>query len=138
MAAEGGGWRWALALGMALALGGRRCCCPAAAPFLNASAVPERCRRPAPCERLRYAACLGSALPYAATSTLLAADSDSQEEAHGKLLLWSGTERGPGRGAGGGGEYGGGWGNGGEGERYGGGGNVEGSGIAGGLGVRAV
>ncbi|KAM7129208.1 protein smoothened [Ciconia maguari] len=92
MAAQGGGWRWALALGMALALGGRRC---PAAPFLNASAVPERCRRPAPCERLRYGACLGSALPYAATSTLLAADSASQEEAHGKLLLWSGLRNAP-------------------------------------------
>ncbi|XP_054044763.1 smoothened homolog [Rissa tridactyla] len=92
MAAQGGGWRWALALGMALALGGRRC---PAAPFLNSSAVPERCRRPAPCERLRYGACLGSALPYAATSTLLAADSASQEEAHGKLLLWSGLRNAP-------------------------------------------
>ncbi|XP_063997627.1 protein smoothened [Pogoniulus pusillus] len=95
MAAQGGGWRWALGLGLALALGlgGRRCCCPAAAlPFLNASAVPERCRRPATCERLRYGACLGSALPYAATSTVLAADSESQEEAHGKLLLWSGMD----------------------------------------------
>ncbi|KAK2519345.1 Smo [Columba livia] len=77
---------------MALALGGRRC---PAAPLLNASAVPERCRRPASCERLRYGACLGSALPYAATSTLLATDSASQEEAHGKLLLWSGLRNAP-------------------------------------------
>ncbi|XP_067173703.1 protein smoothened [Apteryx mantelli] len=83
------GWLWALALG--IALGARRC---PAAP-LNASAAPERCRRPAPCERLRYGACLGSALPYAATSTLLAADSASQEEAHGKLLLWSGLRNAP-------------------------------------------
>ncbi|KAM4902370.1 protein smoothened [Sylvia borin] len=84
-----GGRRWALALALALALGGR---CPAAH---NASAGPPRCRRPAPCERLRFGACLGSALPYAATSTLLAADSASQEEAHGKLLLWSGLRNAP-------------------------------------------
>ncbi|XP_030334006.1 smoothened homolog [Strigops habroptila] len=92
MAAQGGGWRWALALGMALALGGRRC---PAAPLLNASAVPERCRRAASCEQLRFGSCLGSALPYAATSTLLATDSASQEEAHGKLLLWSGLRNAP-------------------------------------------
>ncbi|XP_071280348.1 protein smoothened [Agelaius tricolor] len=84
-----GGRRWALALALALALGGR---CPAAP---NASAGPPRCRRPAPCERLRFGACLGSALPYAATSTLLATDSASQEEAHGKLLLWSGLRNAP-------------------------------------------
>ncbi|XP_053800071.1 smoothened homolog [Vidua chalybeata] len=84
-----GGRRWALALALALALGGR---CPAAH---NASAGPPRCRRPAPCERLRFGACLGSALPYAATSTLLATDSASQEEAHGKLLLWSGLRNAP-------------------------------------------
>ncbi|XP_058718118.1 protein smoothened-like isoform X2 [Poecile atricapillus] len=84
-----GGRRWALALALALALGGR---CPAAH---NASAGPPRCRRPAPCERLRFGACLGSALPYTATSTLLATDSASQEEAHGKLLLWSGLRNAP-------------------------------------------
>lgn len=50
----------------------------------------SHCGRAAPCEPLRYNVCLGSALPYAATSTLLAGDSDSQEEAHGKLVLWSG------------------------------------------------
>ena len=50
----------------------------------------SHCGRAAPCEPLRYNVCLGSALPYGATSTLLAGDSDSQEEAHGKLVLWSG------------------------------------------------
>lgn len=50
----------------------------------------SRCGRAAHCEPLRYNVCLGSALPYGATSTLLAGDSDSQEEAHGKLVLWSG------------------------------------------------
>lgn len=50
----------------------------------------SHCGRAAPCEPLRYNVCLGSALPYAATSTLLAGDSESQEEAHGKLVLWSG------------------------------------------------
>ncbi|XP_006031916.1 smoothened homolog isoform X1 [Alligator sinensis] len=62
---------------------------------LNATPAPERCKRVAPCERLHYNACLGSALPYATTSTLLAGDSGSQEEAHGKLLLWSGLRNAP-------------------------------------------
>lgn len=55
----------------------------------------SRCGRAAPCEPLRYNVCLGSALPYGATSTLLAGDSDSQEEAHGKLVLWSGLRNAP-------------------------------------------
>ncbi|XP_060052525.1 protein smoothened isoform X2 [Erinaceus europaeus] len=55
----------------------------------------SHCGRAAPCEALRYNVCLGSALPYAATSTLLAGDSDSQEEAHGKLVLWSGLRNAP-------------------------------------------
>lgn len=50
----------------------------------------SHCGRAAHCEPLRYNVCLGSALPYGATTTLLAGDSDSQEEAHGKLVLWSG------------------------------------------------
>lgn len=50
----------------------------------------SHCGRAAACEPLRYNVCLGSALPYEATSTLLAGDSKSQEEAHGKLVLWSG------------------------------------------------
>lgn len=50
----------------------------------------SHCGRAAACEPLRYNVCLGSALPYEATSTLLAGDSESQEEAHGKLVLWSG------------------------------------------------
>lgn len=54
----------------------------------------SHCGRAAPCEPLRYNVCLGSALPYGATSTLLAGDSDSQEEAHGKLVLWSGKRAG--------------------------------------------
>lgn len=59
----------------------------------------SHCGRAAPCEPLRYNVCLGSALPYGATSTLLAGDSDSQEEAHGKLVLWSGKRAGAGAGA---------------------------------------
>ncbi|KAM8812564.1 protein smoothened isoform 2-T2 [Rhynchonycteris naso] len=55
----------------------------------------SHCGRAAPCEPLRYNVCLGSALPYEATSTLLAGDSDSQEEAHGKLVLWSGLRNAP-------------------------------------------
>ncbi|XP_039099977.1 smoothened homolog isoform X2 [Hyaena hyaena] len=55
----------------------------------------SHCGRAAPCEPLRYNVCLGSALPYGATSTLLAGDSDSQEEAHGKLVLWSGLRNAP-------------------------------------------
>uniref|UniRef100_A0A8C8SMS4 Protein smoothened n=1 Tax=Pelusios castaneus TaxID=367368 RepID=A0A8C8SMS4_9SAUR len=67
-----------------------------APPPPNASApVPDRCKRAAPCERLRSGSCLGSALPYAATSTLLAADSASQEEVRDKLLLWSGLRNAP-------------------------------------------
>nr|XP_034984516.1 smoothened homolog [Zootoca vivipara] len=72
----------------------------AAASRLNGSAAAvaaapsgrgeERCKRAAPCEPLQQSVCLGSPLPYAATSTLLAGDSSSQEEAHDKLLLWSG------------------------------------------------
>lgn len=58
----------------------------------------SHCGRAAPCEPLRYNVCLGSALPYGATSTLLAGDSDSQEEAHGKLVLWSGKRAGAGAG----------------------------------------
>lgn len=61
----------------------------------------SHCGRAAPCEPLRYNVCLGSALPYGATSTLLAGDSDSQEEAYGKLVLWSGKRAGAGAGAGG-------------------------------------
>nr|5L7D_A Chain A, Smoothened homolog,Soluble cytochrome b562,Smoothened homolog [synthetic construct]5L7D_B Chain B, Smoothened homolog,Soluble cytochrome b562,Smoothened homolog [synthetic construct]5L7I_A Chain A, Smoothened homolog,Soluble cytochrome b562,Smoothened homolog [synthetic construct]5L7I_B Chain B, Smoothened homolog,Soluble cytochrome b562,Smoothened homolog [synthetic construct]7ZI0_A Chain A, Smoothened homolog,Soluble cytochrome b562 [Homo sapiens]7ZI0_B Chain B, Smoothened homolo len=55
----------------------------------------SHCGRAAPCEPLRYNVCLGSVLPYGATSTLLAGDSDSQEEAHGKLVLWSGLRNAP-------------------------------------------
>lgn len=71
------------------------CCCllgllGAAASLNGSSAAEDRCKRAAPCEALRESACLGSPLPYAATSTLLAGDSSSQAEAHDKLLLWSG------------------------------------------------
>uniref|UniRef100_A0A8D2IN85 Protein smoothened n=1 Tax=Varanus komodoensis TaxID=61221 RepID=A0A8D2IN85_VARKO len=54
-----------------------------------------RCKRDAPCEALQRNVCLGSPLPYAATSTLLAGDSGSQAEAHDKLLLWSGLRNAP-------------------------------------------
>lgn len=56
----------------------------------------SHCGRAAHCEPLRYNVCLGSALPYGATTTLLAGDSDSQEEAHDKLVLWSGKRAGAG------------------------------------------
>ncbi|XP_074831906.1 LOW QUALITY PROTEIN: protein smoothened [Carettochelys insculpta] len=96
--AQGMGWlRGPLLCGLLLGLGpgpgpGPPACRGAQ---LNASAARDRCKRAAPCERLRSNACLGSALPYAATSTLLAADSRSQEEAHDKLLLWSGLRNAP-------------------------------------------
>uniref|UniRef100_A0A670JFU9 Protein smoothened n=1 Tax=Podarcis muralis TaxID=64176 RepID=A0A670JFU9_PODMU len=66
----------------------------------SAAAAPsgrgeERCKRAAQCEALQQSVCLGSPLPYAATSTLLAGDSSSQEEAHDKLLLWSGLRNAP-------------------------------------------
>ncbi|XP_070610602.1 protein smoothened [Erythrolamprus reginae] len=65
-------------------------------PPPNGSAPSEdRCKRAAPCEALRESSCLGSPLPYAATSTLLAGDSSSQAEAHDKLLLWSGLRNAP-------------------------------------------
>lgn len=56
--------------------------------------LQSHCGRAAHCEPLRYNVCLGSALPYGATTTLLAGDSDSQEEAHSKLVLWSGKRAG--------------------------------------------
>ncbi|CAM5083877.1 unnamed protein product [Natator depressus] len=91
-----GGWGrdpllWGLLLLLGLGPGPPAC----RGAQLNASAARDRCKRAAPCERLRSSACLGSALPYAATSTLLAADSGSQEEAHDKLLLWSGLRNAP-------------------------------------------
>lgn len=84
---------------VSMAGGGRlRCalaCCwlgllGAAASLNGSSPLEDRCKRAAPCEALRESNCLGSPLPYAATSTLLAGDSSSQAEAHDKLLLWSG------------------------------------------------
>lgn len=64
------------------------------AAVTGAPPLLSHCGRAAPCEPLRYNVCLGSALPYGATSTLLAGDSESQEEAHGKLVLWSGKRAG--------------------------------------------
>ncbi|XP_054844328.1 smoothened homolog [Eublepharis macularius] len=84
----------ALGLGLGLGLGLWPGPLRGAAAALNGSG-PERCKRAAPCEALRQGACLGSPLPYAATSTLLAADSHSQAEAHDKLLLWSGLRNAP-------------------------------------------
>ncbi|XP_061494000.1 protein smoothened [Rhineura floridana] len=87
---------WGLAcLCFCLGLGGGAA---AAAATLNGSAAGRdeaRCKREAPCEALHQSVCLGSPLPYAATSTLLAEDSSSQEEAHDKLLLWSGLRNAP-------------------------------------------
>ncbi|XP_039201652.1 smoothened homolog [Crotalus tigris] len=84
--AGAGGLRGALACCLLGLLGG--------AASLNGSSE-DRCKRAAPCEALRESACLGSPLPYAATSTLLAGDSSSQAEAHDKLLLWSGLRNAP-------------------------------------------
>ncbi|XP_062990568.1 LOW QUALITY PROTEIN: protein smoothened [Elgaria multicarinata webbii] len=67
----------------------------AAAARLNGSEEEARCKRAAPCEALQQRVCLGSPLPYGATSTLLAGDSSSQAEAHDKLLLWSGLRNAP-------------------------------------------
>ncbi|KAM6437441.1 protein smoothened [Liasis olivaceus] len=102
MAAGGGGGRLLCALACCC------CCClcllgplgGGAAAALNGSSTAagreeDRCKRAAPCEALRESACLGSPLPYAATSTLLAGDSSSQAEAHDKLLLWSGLRNAP-------------------------------------------
>ncbi|XP_048358349.1 LOW QUALITY PROTEIN: smoothened homolog [Sphaerodactylus townsendi] len=85
MASSGVGLALLLGLG---ALGGLR-----ASGASNGSA--ERCKRAAPCEALRQPSCLGSPLPYAATSVLLAGDSRSQDEARDKLLLWSGLRNAP-------------------------------------------
>lgn len=83
--ARGGCWRllWGLLCAGLGPLGG------GGAP---SNGSEERCKRAAPCEQLQQSVCLGSPLPYAATSTLLAGDSSSQAEAHDKLLLWSGKE----------------------------------------------
>nr|8CXO_A Chain A, Smoothened homolog, GlgA glycogen synthase chimera [synthetic construct] len=63
--------------------------------YFQSPRLLSHCGRAAHCEPLRYNVCLGSALPYGATTTLLAGDSDSQEEAHGKLVLWSGLRNAP-------------------------------------------
>ncbi|XP_013919660.1 PREDICTED: smoothened homolog [Thamnophis sirtalis] len=52
----------------------------AAASLNGSSSSEDRCKRAAPCEALRESNCLGSPLPYAATSTLLAGDSSTQAE----------------------------------------------------------
>ncbi|XP_018421483.1 PREDICTED: smoothened homolog [Nanorana parkeri] len=61
----------------------------------NESLYMDRCKKTTTCESLKYNICLGSALPYAFTSTALAEDSLSQEEVHDKLLLWSGLRNAP-------------------------------------------
>lgn len=57
----------------------------------NHTSAHDRCKKVSDCEPLRYSTCLGSALPYTHTSLALAEDSTTQEEAHNKLVLWSGT-----------------------------------------------
>nr|XP_060632351.1 protein smoothened [Anolis sagrei ordinatus] len=66
-----------------------------AAPSREEGEMEARCKREAPCEPLEQSLCLGSPLPYAATSTLLAEDSATQAEARHKLLLWSGLRNAP-------------------------------------------
>ncbi|XP_073435305.1 protein smoothened [Dendrobates tinctorius] len=61
----------------------------------NESFYMDRCKKTTTCESLKYNVCLGSTLPYALTSTILAEDSLSQEEVHDKLLLWSGLRNAP-------------------------------------------
>uniref|UniRef100_A0A8D0G205 Protein smoothened n=1 Tax=Sphenodon punctatus TaxID=8508 RepID=A0A8D0G205_SPHPU len=92
MAAAGGG-RWLLLLLLLLCRG--RLAAGAQPNGTGSFSAESRCKRPAPCERLASNLCLGSALPYGATSTLLAGDSGSQREAHDKLLLWSGLRNAP-------------------------------------------
>lgn len=68
---------------------------PADAQAGNETFYFDRCKKTATCEALKYNACLGSHLPYGLTSTALAEDSSSQEDAHDKLLLWSGLRNAP-------------------------------------------
>ncbi|XP_062929065.1 protein smoothened [Mobula hypostoma] len=62
----------------------------------NHTSPHDRCKRVSDCEPLRYNTCLGSTLPYTHTSLALAEDSVTQEEAHDKLVLWSGLRNAPG------------------------------------------
>uniref|UniRef100_UPI00398F703B protein smoothened n=1 Tax=Pristiophorus japonicus TaxID=55135 RepID=UPI00398F703B len=62
----------------------------------NHTSPHDRCKKVSGCEPLRYNTCLGSVLPYTHTSLALAEDSKSQEEAHNKLVLWSGLRNAPG------------------------------------------
>ncbi|KAM9311774.1 protein smoothened [Gastrophryne carolinensis] len=63
--------------------------------LFNESLYMDRCKKTTTCEALRYNVCLGSSLPYTLTSTALAEDSTTQDEAHDKLLLWSGLRNAP-------------------------------------------
>uniref|UniRef100_A0A4W3JHJ9 Protein smoothened n=1 Tax=Callorhinchus milii TaxID=7868 RepID=A0A4W3JHJ9_CALMI len=62
----------------------------------NQSDASDPCKRASECQPLKYNTCLGSALPYTHTSISLAEDSSTQEEAHNKLVLWSGLRNAPG------------------------------------------
>ncbi|XP_053572338.1 smoothened homolog [Bombina bombina] len=62
---------------------------------VNGTVYTDKCKKTTTCEPLKYNVCLGSTLPYGLTSTVLAEDSSSQEEAHDKLLLWSGLRNAP-------------------------------------------
>lgn len=55
----------------------------------------DKCKKTATCEALKYNTCLGSPLPYAYTSLVLAEDSSTQEEAFEKLTMWSGLRNAP-------------------------------------------
>uniref|UniRef100_A0A8C5R5I9 Protein smoothened n=1 Tax=Leptobrachium leishanense TaxID=445787 RepID=A0A8C5R5I9_9ANUR len=80
---------WIVKLGFFLSLFG------AAKTQFNETIYLDRCKKTTTCESLKFNICLGSTLPYAWTSTILAEDSNSQEEIHDKLLLWSGLRNAP-------------------------------------------
>ncbi|KAE8616817.1 hypothetical protein XENTR_v10008894 [Xenopus tropicalis] len=69
--------------------------CTSAGVQINETFYMDKCKKTTTCEPLKYNVCLGSVLPYALTSTVLAEDSSTQEEIHDKLLLWSGLRNAP-------------------------------------------
>lgn len=56
----------------------------------NDTMFNDFCKKTTTCEVLKYNTCLGSPLPYTHTSLVLAEDSETQEEAFEKLVMWSG------------------------------------------------
>ncbi|XP_063304391.1 protein smoothened [Pelobates fuscus] len=61
----------------------------------NETIYLDRCKKSTTCEALKYNICLGSVLPYAYTSIVLAEDSNSQEVVREKLTLWTGIRNVP-------------------------------------------